>query len=157
MAAGGNGWSIGTKIQTETLPQMTVRGFTCAECQDHYRVCEDHPGRPWWRGRLQVRRPECRARPAMIRRAASDRGCRPTSGRDATSTESRRKSRREPCRLKSRLFVAVPTAVERGPISKWKTDRFGMGHKPMCARRWRRIKGKRRPICDLASSRETKG
>jgi hypothetical protein len=39
------------------------------------------------------------------------------------------KSRREPCRLKSRLFVAVGAAVERGPISKWKTDRLGMGHK----------------------------
>ena len=27
----------------------------------------------------------------------------------------------------SRLFVAVAAAVERGPISKWKTDRLGMG------------------------------
>jgi hypothetical protein len=28
-----------------------------------------------------------------------------------------------------RLFVAVAAAVERGPISKWKTDRLGMRHK----------------------------
>jgi hypothetical protein len=29
-----------------------------------------------------------------------------------------------------RLFVAVAAAVEGGPISEWKTDRLGMGHKP---------------------------
>jgi hypothetical protein len=39
------------------------------------------------------------------------------------------KSRRKPCRLKSRLFVAVAAVVDRGPISKWKTDRLGMGER----------------------------
>ena len=36
------------------------------------------------------------------------------------------KSRREPCRLKSGLFVVVAAAVERGPISKWKTDQLAI-------------------------------